>query len=296
MRVRDNGADRMRIINKNGAVSECKFFSELGVPQSNYEGIYGYKYAYDENGRIFRIDAVDEFGEDVYERSVVYMDFDDYGRWTHSSDGNASYNLNSIVIERKNQIDSLLFNNYGTLKYRSEAFKDGNFYSYQYDNNQVKSYSHYVSETGEKKLFYQKRTLPQSDQNVFKTLFYYSDSLLPYRVEIKELKERGFTISYFGGRNIKDIAEPVSIFSSIGKYHAMTIDTTFENGQVKVTTKYFDESGGLNSTCRFNQDIAYYNESQEKEKHIVKYNDSVCYAYKYEFEKWIGRSPVGVRN
>ena len=296
MRVRDNGADRMRIINKNGAVSECKFFSELGVPQSNYEGIYGYKYAYDENGRIFRIDAVDEFGEDVYERSVVYMDFDDYGRWTHSSDGNASYNLNSIVIERKNQIDSLLFNNYGTLKYRSEAFKDGNFYSYQYDNNQVKSYSHYVSETGEKKLFYQKRTLPQSDQNVFKTLFYYSDSLLPYRVEIKELKERGFTISYFGGRNIKDIAEPVSIFSSIGKYHAMTIDTTFENGQVKVTTKYFDESGGLNSTCRFNQDIAYYNESQEKEKHIVKYNDSVCYAYKYEFENGlvVAQSVLGI--
>lgn len=296
LRVRDNGADRMRIISNNGYITECKFFSELGIPQSNHEGTYGYKYSLGDNGCIIKKDALDEFGLVVLDKSIIYNEFDTYRRWIQSTTGNAYYNQRSVIIDQKKQTDSLMFNNEGNLTYRSTTLQDGNFYCYQYNNNQVALFSHYSLKKEERKLIHQKRIIPQQNQAVFQTLFYYSDSLLPYRLETIEFRDNGFTVSYFGGITQNEITQPISTISSIGKYHAMVVDTIIEDGLFKVTTQYLDESNNLDSLCKFNQDIAYFNENKEMVKHIVQYNDSICYAYKNEYENGlvVAQSVLGI--
>ena len=118
MMVTDNGADRMRQTVKNGLVTGCLFFTELGTPQKDAYNAYGYQYEVDSISRqIQKRYYVDKFGAKIDSTLIEYYNFE-YGRVQKTSLFEVKYpQQGMIVYQFKNFNDTLLFNKNGTLGY-----------------------------------------------------------------------------------------------------------------------------------------------------------------------------------
>ena len=164
MMVTDNGIDRMRQTIKNGVVTGCLFFTELGTPQKNAYGVYGYQYEVNDNNLIKRQCSVDKFGAVIDSTAIDYLEYD-YGRIRKTSLYEVSYPQKRMIVYRFRDFnDTLTFNNNGTLgsgsfhtfgaKYSKIAFMyDENGHplkSERFDENKLVTarYYNYLNKTG----------------------------------------------------------------------------------------------------------------------------------------------------
>lgn len=114
LRVRDNGADRLRLSISNGYCSGYMFFNESGVPAANGKGAFGYRYELDEEGRVLSEQPLDIFG-DIAGQATTYEEFDAYGRWIKSNIGTAEWSNQLVVTQIGGVIDSMKFNTRGNV-------------------------------------------------------------------------------------------------------------------------------------------------------------------------------------
>ena len=136
--VTDNGIDRMRQTIDNGIVTSCLFFTQLGVPQKNVLGKYGYNYSVNDSTKlIHKITDVDKFGT-LIDSSTVSYKYNKYARVDITSTYIADYSNHGMILRRyDNHIDTLLFHGNGTIKYGNlNVCSDGiTKVIFEYDNN-----------------------------------------------------------------------------------------------------------------------------------------------------------------
>ena len=297
MRIRDNGADRVRIMNDStGYIVGYQFFSETGTPQPNNLGAYGYRYKLGKDGRYLKKIPVDAFGDLLNDMIITYEKFDEYGRWTEIEGGKAFYSRDLVIFSMTNRTDSLKFGDQGELSYRSESHNDGHRRVFQYEKGQVLSTDIYRPTNLGIVLAYSKVILPKREQNVIETQVYWADSTTKYRIKRETFKKGQKEIAYYKGDSPDSIEEPLSIISKEGQYHKIVSDTIEKGGLIEVSTKYLDESGLLTNMCQFNRDVAYYNNDYEMIKHYVYKGETLLYAYLNEYEdgQIVAQSVIGV--
>lgn len=297
MRIRDNGADRVRIINDStGYIIGYQFYSETGTPQPNVVGAYGYRYKLGEDGRCFKKVPVDAFGDLQNEKAVIYESFDEYGRWTNIKGGKANYRKDLVVFIMSNRTDSLIFNNVGELSYRSETHDDGIRRIFHFEKGLTTKTYHFRHSTSGSVLAYSKIILPERDKNVVETQVYWADSITKYRIKRETFKKNQTIIAYYKGNSPNSIDEPLSIITKEGKYHKIVSDTLSEKGLSKVTINYLDEKGHPTTFCKHNRDVSYYNANHEMIKHYVYKDDNLLYAYLNEYEdgQIVAQSVIGI--
>ena len=283
MRVRDNGADRIRLItDKEGYQIGEQFFSEMGIPQSNYAGVYGYRYKVNENGCIAEKVSLDAFGDSV--GVATYTDFDQYGRWIKTVGGMAVYEKDRIVVTMDRTIDSLLLDDNGYIVRYSTNKADGSYINCQYENNTVVSYSIFKQQDNILSLKYQKKILPQIKKNVLATLEFYADSVKPYRLKYEEYKKGASVVSYFCGDSPSMINEPYMMNDINGLFHQQKTDTVQDGADFVVIRTFHDSKGRLSTYCETDSLIEYYNANHEMLKQIGFKNNSVCISYQYDYD------------
>ena len=296
MRVRDNGADRVRIIvnDSTGFYEGYHFYSESGTPQTNHVGVYGYRFQLGPDGRILKKTPVDAFGDLQEEAEIVYEDFDEYGRWTGMAGGKAEYSNQLVVFSLKNRTDSLKFGSRGELLCHSETKTDGEARVFHYEKGMVVKTYRYQNN----RLCYSREVIPSSDKNVRTTRVFWADSTLQYRIKREEYSPSKQTVSYFAGTSPTTVNQPMTVKTSEGAYHKSVSDTTSENGMVKVTKEYYNENETLSQQRDYNQEIAYYNSNNELVKRIVQKDGKRIFAYINEYEdgQITAQSVLGIDN
>lgn len=297
LRIRDNGADRVRIMNDStGYVIGHQFYSETGTPQPNDVGAYGYRYKLGNDGRCIKKIPVDAFGDLSNDKVIFYGNFDEFGRWTEIKGGKAIYSRDWVVFSMTNRTDSLRFGDKGELSYRSESHNDGHRRVFKYEKGQVVSTRLYRPTNNGIVLAYSRIVLPKREQNVIETQVFWADSTKKYRIKRETFKKSQTIVAYYKGNSPSSIDEPLSVITKEGQYHKIVTDTTRENGFLKVTTNYLNEMGVPSSLCKFNRDISYYNKNFEMIKHYVYKDENLLYAYLNEYEdgQIIAQSVLGV--
>lgn len=292
LRVRDNGADRMRITvnDTTGYYEGFLFFNEIGVPQPNVDGVYGYRYKVGNHGEIIECAPLDAFGDVIHGASVAYKSFDEYGRWITALNGEAEYNKDLIVYKVNNRIDSLRFSPQGELQYRSELVTDSTLRCYSYKGNQLVEESHFDVENDGASLRYNRQILPQSTSQVTLTRIFCADSIkFPYLLIQEEKDELHSSTRYYCGKIPSQINEPfyIEAHDASFAYHYHEIDTEtipLEDGIKKVITEYKDARGNLSDLCEINRDVAFYNDNNEMEKHIQYRNETIIASYLNDYE------------
>lgn len=297
MRIRDNGADRVRILNDStGYIIGYQFYSETGTPQPNDAGAYGYRYIIGHDGRCLKKTPVDAFGDLQNNKSVIYENFDEYGRWTNIKGGNAVYGKDLVVYSMINRTDSLKFGDEGELSYRSETHNDGVRRIFYYEKGQViRTYLYRPSISGSV-LAYSKIILPALKQNMVETQVYWADSAVQYRIKRETFKNNQTIVAYYKGDTPSTIKEPLTVIMKEGHYHKVVSDTLNEKDLKKITIDYLNEKGEPTSICQYNRDVTYYNENNEKIKRYVYKNDTLLYAYLNEYEdgQIVAQSVIGI--
>ena len=298
IRVRDNGADRMRIIvnDATGFYTGYQFFSESGVPQPNQDGAYGYLLNVDSIGRIRERMPLDAFGDSIREKVVIYTAFDEYGRWITTENGNAEYSKQQVVYKMKNRIDSLFFTEHGELEKLSSMIGDSLLHIYKYHKGKVVMNSKSRKKGDAFELAYMEMPVNYDDANITETLTFNADSSMQWRKERTERTAGHCIIAHFKGGAANCIKEKALASSDYGLYHQLAIDTTREDGLVKVTKVYQDKEGRPCPGLEVNREESYYNDNHERVKHIFKRDSTVIYAYLYEYENGqvVSQSVAGV--
>lgn len=297
MRIRDNGADRVRIMNDStGYIIGHQFYSETGTPQPNDVGAYGYRYKLEKDGRRLKKIPVDAFGDLLNEKGITYEKFDEYGRWINIKGGKAFYSRDLVVFSMTNRTDSLKFSDNGELSYRSESHADGHRRVFQYEKGMIVSTFFYRPTNTGTVLAYSKIVLPKREENVLETQVYWSDSTIKYRIKRETFKKGQTVIAYYKGNSPNLIDEPFVIMTKDGQYHKIVSDTITKDGITEVSTNYFDEDEHLTNICQYNRDVAYYNNNHEMIKHYVYKGDVLLYAYLNEYEdgQIVAQSVIGI--
>ena len=297
MRVRDNGADRVRILNDStGFVVGYQFYSETGTPQPNDVGAYGYRYKLGKDGRCLEKNPVDAFGDLLVDKGITYEKFDEYGRWTSIRGGEALYGRDLVIFSMTDRTDSLKFSDQGELSYRSESRNDGRRRTFQYEKGKIVSACLYKSSNSGTVLVYSRIILPKRDKNIIETQVYWADSITKYRIKRETFKKDQTIIAYYKGNTPDSINEPLSITTKDGQYHKIVSDTIQENELTKVTVNYLDEKGNPATSCIFNRDVSHYNSNHEMIKHYVYKDNILLYSYLNEYEdgQIVSQSVIGV--
>jgi hypothetical protein len=115
--VTDCGIDRMRETVKDGLVTSQLFFTEIGTPQPNSLGIYGYQYEVDNDSHFCDSTCMtNKFGIPDKQTNIRYY-YDQYGRIAKTSTYEAIYiGKEFILYKHSNYTDTLQFYEDGTLR------------------------------------------------------------------------------------------------------------------------------------------------------------------------------------
>ena len=140
MRVTDNGIDRMRQTVSRGMVTGCLFFSELGAPQRNTRGCYGYSYENNDTTHLVtRQYRVDKFGSPLPATAIDFLKYE-YGRCVESSLGKMFRPQPDMEVHKyaAGYSDTLRINAHGSICYGSfhpDAYTGVQKVVFSYDNN-----------------------------------------------------------------------------------------------------------------------------------------------------------------
>ena len=206
MRLRNNGADRMRATLVDGRLTGYLFFNELGSPQQNSRGAYGYKYETDDTqGYQKAIIPLDEYGDTIPEMVLRFDTFDKYQRWISAGKASAEYGGDRIIYNMGERIDSLLYDEEGRQSYRSETIKGLQRNTFVYDKRgNLTEKSSYIRAADGLTLLTERTT---------NTYFNTSDTLkectsfralaeTKYTRECHEYKNNTHTATYFSGNSL----------------------------------------------------------------------------------------------
>lgn len=224
LRVRDNGADRIRITVKDGFFERMQFFNEAGAPQQNSRMAYGYNYEFDpESGNILSIIPLSEYGDSIREMTLRFTAFDRYLRWVEANNSKAQYSAHHIIYTMSDRMDTLRYDDDGNQIYRSEHVKGKYFRLFAYDiyGNLTKNSVYECLVSGNMRL---KRQLTCSyhpqNHSLRERIFFNADDALKFRHEVCEGNDSVTKITYFGG---KDVASLVPINSVTEGYHQLLV-------------------------------------------------------------------------
>ena len=255
LQIRDNGADRMRIAERNGRYVGYMFFSENGTPQCNLEGDYGISYELSDDGRIMKRQSLDEYGDTISNKSFLCYEFDDYGRWIKGRDARADYSANRIVNVIGKTIDTLLFDDNGHRIYHSRF--DGNMlhtFTYNKEGNLI---DNSIIEHDKKISSVSNRF--DSDGNIVEKVSY--SSTRGYLKETHEFEGTTQTEAYYGGEDMANM-KPVN---SSNNYHKKVIKKI--NDSCSIYSYYAIDSCGLEHLLR--DETKTKNKAGQLVRHIV---------------------------
>ena len=296
LRVRDNGADRMRIIfdEQTGWYVGYQFFSELGTPQPNNEGAYGYRYQLDFDGKILKKQPLDEFGDSIHTKTVEYTSHDAFARWTKSTIGKASYSRQKVVYAMKDRTDSLKFGIRGGLTAHTECIGDSILTKYNYSKGKVTRLSRYAKKGKNLQLVYQEQNILHTNKLITekRICILNKDSTYCWPREIVEKSKGRQTTTYFEGTEKALKTSQIGLYPQKVSYHQIVIDTTAtQDGLVQVTHKYLGKDGKLISQVgldpEINQEILYFNGRDEIVKRVGLQDSTIRYAYLFEYENGV---------
>lgn len=207
LRVRDNGADRMRVTQKNGYCTRFLFFNDTGTPQENSRHAFGYKYEVDDaDGHNTAILPLDEYGDTIQGQSLRFTAADTYGRWTASTGARAHYSPNSIVYSMGERTDSLLYDDQGRMTYRSEFIGDSLLRTFAYDahGHQTRRSELKTDSRGEAVLLRSTTCVfGGNPEELIERTEYHAEAAVKYQREVHELQGDTHAISYYSGHDLK---------------------------------------------------------------------------------------------
>lgn len=123
MEIRDNGIDRVMQTVNNGIVTSERFFTTLGVPQTNGNNVYGYNYITDSGSHfVTSRTTVDKFGRPIEGTTIKYTDWE-YGRNIKNTNYCTRYEKNRVIL------------NYNQFNDTIEYFKNGKLHWCNYHPN-----------------------------------------------------------------------------------------------------------------------------------------------------------------
>ncbi len=244
MMITDNGIDRMRQTVDNGIVTSCLFFTEIGTPQKNAYGTYGYQYKDSTNHLIRSQFKVDKYGnKDGAE--TVFEEYK-YGRVTKTSLYDIEYEKGMQIYRFDNFSDTLIFNENGMLtsgtfhpadmEYKKIAFKyddngqpllnakykddmvnpfESKIYSYD-DEGLISRIKVWKNGTG----YVEKYEYPDSNTKLISIWDYENDTVKAVTAEYNEYKP-----------------------DTLIEYHTKNIFSNINGTQLKEVVEYYGESG-----------------------------------------------------
>ncbi len=304
LRVRDNGADRMRLTMKNGFITGYAFFSESGTPQQNGQqglGVYGYKYEVNEDGVITKIEPVDVFNDAIDKLAISYTEFDEYGRWTKSSEGTAHYDRQMVAYNLGARCDTLRYDDQGRLTSRSSMTAGSRYLVCQYNEGQELNNSmEYVKKDG-------KWLLQKGLETVFdsktgkksKVISFDAAAPVSYLSEVYGYQGQKTIVTYWEGKTADKIDVPSEKADKAGSYHQLVKETITENGMQKETLSYFDKEGKPCENREFFKQETYYNADHYPIRRLLYNTGGIYKTALYEYDengKMVAQSAMGVDN
>jgi len=297
LRVRDNGADRIRITVHDGLFVRKQFFNEVGAPQRNGRMAYGYTYKYDPvNGNILAITPLDEFGEGVASRSLKFTNFDSYCRWTEANNAQAQYGPDYIIYLMPDRTDSLRFNADGQQVYRSELIHGETFRTFRYENGRIAEESTYsILNNGALHLTGRVRNVYTPDTQELTECTTFNEKSNPcYLSEIRQHRGPSYIVSYYAGMR-PDALRPVN--HPEDGYHEQISEVYRQDSltEKRFTYNVIDSISGKKHILR--QERKFYNSDSILARHIATdSNGKRVISLEYEIENGIvvGQHVIGL--
>ena len=246
MMVSDKGTDRMRQTVQNGIVTGSMFFTELGVPQQNAYGSYGYSYEIDSITKLIskRYD-VNKYGDKINNTALEFF-YDQYGRISHTSAFKILYPQKRMVVYQfEHFCDTLQFSPDGFLWYGTFHAPIGGEYSllkFKYDKQgRILMNKKYRDDILVESTEY------SYAENHYDSITYYVDGEAfvehySYPNECTEI------CSLWKDGNKCELSRQVNEYGDIITYHlckkTIQTDSVFRN----TTLEYFDQNNQLNKT------------------------------------------------
>lgn len=300
MKVRDNGADRMRIsVDKKGYYTGYVFYSESGTPQPNKDNVFGYNYKIgkyaDMDGCLLEQNSLDAFGDSIIGENLKYDKFDDFGRWTESTYGKATYSKDLIVFANKMGNDTLRFDEKGNLGYRSYFYSNDTWNTKEYNNGSLQALKRFRKTALELRLIYMKKNVMGKDGRLHESIVFNADAQVPYTATRYEYTKNSTVISYFKGIDINNISQKDTIHDKDGGYHKLITETAFEKGIRRVTKAYKNIDDSLNTKRIFYRDESYY-KGDNLNKRILYSKNGIYKSYLLEYKDGllVSQSVMGV--
>lgn len=245
LRVRGNGADRIRITMRDGLFVRKQFFSESGTPQRNSRQAYGYTYQYDPaDGHTIVITPLDEYGDSISQLALQFTEFDKFMRWTKASNALAEYGSDYVIYTVPGRNDTLRFDENGQQVYRSERVSGKFFRTFSYDSDgNLTDNSTYSTAPNGRLVGRVTCTYAEDSRKLLERTEFNVYDMMRYRREVHEYRDSVTTISYYGGKSLSSLA-PVNSPST--NYHQLIISEKRHNDTTEIDNTYrvVDESTG----------------------------------------------------
>ncbi len=298
LRVRGNGADRIRITLRDSRFARMQFFNEAGAPQRNSRMAYGYLYDYDDtDNSTVSSTPLDEYGDSIAAWRLQFIAFDEFGRWTEASNSRAEYGPDHVIYTMPDRTDTLRFDEDGRQIYRSELLYGKSFRTYRYDSfGNMTSNSIYDCRNTKSLRLVRQVLCKYSDTThelTERTDFNVQDRLR-YRREVHESNDTTSIVSYFGGSSLTAL-KPIN--SDRSDYHQLITKVRKQDAGTEVQRIYraIDEADSHGYILR--QMSSYYNADSILTRSII--TDSLGnrqLSLEYEIENGIvvGQHVVGL--
>lgn len=263
MKITHKGIDRMRQTIKNGNVASCLFFTELGTPQQNVYGAYGYQFEVDSMTHLVSKQyCVDKFGTKIDSTAIDYYDYK-YGRIKKTSLYEVSHpKENMITYKYKNYTDTLLFNKNGTIGMGVFHIEDSKVVFKYDENSQPLLTQKYLNEN----LVESKQYTYLSQSSMISEISVIQDSVSYIE---KYIYPNDSTVELTLWRNNCKYAQwRQNEYSDSLYYHKSIKTTKMDKDYITETTEYQDTLG--NPISKNSGEYAKYSRSKDKITKNVK--------------------------
>lgn len=238
MMLTDNGMDRIKQTVRNRHITGCLFYTELGVPQPNAYGAYGYSYDFDGIDSLPTIRyEVDKFGRRK-EETAFYYHYDKYGRIDSTSAFKIKYpQLGMQVFEFADYSDTLLFNSNGTLSYGRLHPFGGEFslLLFKYDENgrPLMNKKYKGTDVTESTIYYYSQ-----DQDRYDSIYYFSQGMT--YVEHYMYPDTNTIVTSFWQNGKRCEIPMTNEYDDAITYHMCKKTKSYDSIYSITTTEYFD--------------------------------------------------------
>ena len=297
LRLRKNGADRMRVTQKNGYVTKCVFFNETGTPQQNSRKAYGYKYEINQDdGYCIAILPLDEYGDTIQGQSLRFNKFDTYLRWTDSDFAHAVYGPNQIIYNMGLRIDSLLYDDNGHQIYRSEFIHGYQLRTFTYDIFGNLKKSNVFKLSGDKKMVLVNcvvcNYLNDSDSLLEKTE-YIAEASIKYTREVHNYEKDIHTTIYYCGNDTSLLKKG----NKVGEDYYKVVSKTEFTDSTRLTVTTFYGTRSVDEGIELRREEIIYNRGNDlplRKIYYTKGKRTMSLEYELEDNLITGQHVIGI--